>query len=79
MKRGQLDEAQSHLLKAGNTPEAHYARAILAAKRSDFTEAVKRFKAAADAGMDGCDTLINQIGELNTYHPVTYLIKPSSK
>ena len=79
MKRGQLDEAQSHLLKAGNTPEAHYARAILAAKRSDFTEAVKRFKAAADAGMTGCDTLINQIGEINTYHPVTYLISPSSK
>ena len=43
MRRGQLDAAQTHLLKADDTPQASYARGILAAKRGDYTEAQEDF------------------------------------
>lgn len=43
MSRGQLDEAGRYLAKAGDTPQAEYARGILAALRKEYDEAEKRF------------------------------------
>lgn len=79
MRRGQFDKAQSHLLKAGNTPQANYARGILAAKRSDYSEAIKRFGLARDGGMSGIGDVIERTEAIRTYYPVTYLITPETK
>ncbi len=79
LQRGNLDRAQSHLLKAGNTPQAHYARGILAVRRADYPEAIRRFTAARDAGMEGCDAIIGRVKEIRDYFPVTYFITPEGK
>lgn len=76
MRRGEYDKAQSHLLKAGNTALADYARGILAARRGDYTEAAKRFEAARDGGMEGVDNVLNRVNGIQNYHPVTYFIEP---
>lgn len=79
LERGELDIAQSHLLKAGNTPQANYARGILAVRRNDYNEAIKRFRSAADAGMTGIDAIVGEIETIRDYSPVSYDIKPVEK
>ena len=79
MRRGDLDAAQSHLLKAGNTPQANYARGVLAARRGDWTEAARRLELAKDGGMTGIDSYLEEIAGVIDYHPVTYDIVPLSK
>ncbi len=44
---GELDKAERYLAKAGQTPEAVYARAVLAALRQDYSGAKQLFAAAA--------------------------------
>ncbi len=78
LERGQLDLAQSHLLRAGNTPQANYARGILAVRRQDYSEAIRRFTLARDGGIPGCTGIIDEVKALRDYHPVTILIQPSS-
>ncbi len=75
--RGNLDKAQSHLLKAGNTTQANYARGILALRRADYPEAIKRFSAARDGGMPGMESIISQVEGIRDYYPVTYTIQPN--
>lgn len=75
LERGNLDQAQSYLLKSGNTPQAHYARGILAVKRQDYNEAIKRFRAAGDAGLPGMDAVIEKVTGARDFYPVTYLIE----
>ncbi|MDE6717863.1 MAG: hypothetical protein K2J70_06695, partial [Muribaculaceae bacterium] len=41
MNRGDLTQAANYLAKAGDTPQAVYARAILAAKQGDYTKAAE--------------------------------------
>ncbi len=79
MRRGRLDQAQSHLLKAGNTALANYARGVLAARRGDYPEAIRRFGSARDAGMPGCDSLIERAKEIRDHSSVTYLVSPVSR
>ena len=74
LERGNLDKAQSYLLKAGNTPQANYARGILGARRDDYSEAVSRFEAARAAGMPGIDPILERIAKVRDYYPVTYQI-----
>lgn len=76
LNRGNLDKAQSYLLKAGNTPEANYARGILGARRSDYTEAIRRFEAARQGGMPGIDAIVERLQTARDYYPVTYQIAP---
>ncbi|MDE6085852.1 MAG: hypothetical protein K2G40_05565, partial [Muribaculaceae bacterium] len=61
LERGDYDKAQSFLLKAGNTPQAHYARGVLAARRNDYNEAIKRFRLAGDAGKPGMDAILEKV------------------
>lgn len=49
--RGELERAAGYLSKAGDTPEAVYARGILAAKRGDYTLAARLFGRASEAGI----------------------------
>ena len=49
--RNELDRAAGYLTKAGDTPEAAYARGILAAKSGDYDRAARAFGDAATRGM----------------------------
>lgn len=49
--RGELERAAGYLSKAGDTPEAVYARGILAAKRGDYALAAGLFGRASEAGV----------------------------
>ncbi len=79
LMRGEYDKAQSHLLKAGNSPLTDYARGILAAKRGDTKGALVLFNKSKDAGMEGLDKVIKDTEAIRDYHPVTYYIKGSKQ
>lgn len=79
MESGNLEAAQSHLLKAGNTPQANYARGVLAAKRSDYAEATRRFTMAKDGGMAEARPCLERIELIKAYNPVKYRITPIKK
>lgn len=79
MMRGNLDKAQGHLLKAGNTPLADYARGILAAKRGDHNGALDFFNKAKDAGIPAAEKAIADTEAIRDYHPVEYLISPKKQ
>lgn len=49
---GELDKAERYLAKAGDTPEAVYARGVLAALRQDYAGAKILFGEAADKAAD---------------------------
>lgn len=71
LRKGELDKAQSHLLKAGNTPQANYARGILAAKRADYREAAERFGIARDGGIAEAAECIEKVNAIRDYNSVT--------
>ena len=71
LMRGDLERAQSHLLRAGSSPEADFARGVLAARRGDYSEATLRFEAARKAGIAKADTYLGTIDQIKAYHPVT--------
>ncbi|MDE6118615.1 MAG: DUF3868 domain-containing protein [Muribaculaceae bacterium] len=77
MKRGNYDRAQSHLLRAGRTPEADFARGVLAARRGDYGEALRLFSIAAEAGVPHANEYIDNVSAMRDYHPVTYSIERS--
>lgn len=62
--RDELDRAEIYLSKAGNAPEAVYARGILAAKRGDYAEAVRLFGDASKAGVRQASEAVGQLREL---------------
>lgn len=78
MRRGNLDAAQLYLLKAGPSPQAVYARGVLAAKRGNNQDAINYFQDAGKLGMDGTDLVVEQVKSVLNYFPVTYLI-PTTK
>ncbi len=51
LRSGELDRAAGYLDRAGDVPEAAYARGILAAKRGDYTTALPFLDRAASAGI----------------------------
>lgn len=65
------DTAQSHLLRAGNTPEADFARGVLAARRGDYNEAVERFEKARKSGVDKASAYLENIAAIQEHHIVT--------
>lgn len=71
---GDFDAAQSCLLKAGQNPEANFARGVMAAKRGDVREAEKYFKMAKEAGIPQADAYLQQIGTFKKYKPVEILV-----
>lgn len=52
ISRGDLTEAARYLAKAGDTPQAAYARGILAAKQGDYAQAEEMFAKAKAGGID---------------------------
>lgn len=52
ISRGHLQEAAAYLEKAGDSPEAEYARGVIAAKNGDYLLAQDLFNKAATGGID---------------------------
>lgn len=74
MEKGELEDAQSHLLKSGNTPVTDYARGILAARRGNLREAISFFEKAKAGGITEAGQAIEQANRQLNANPVTYLI-----
>lgn len=64
MSRGSLKSAERYLQKAGDSPQAIYARATLAALNKDFDTAEKMFEEAAHKGMSEAEKMLRQIEEI---------------
>ncbi|MCM1092678.1 MAG: DUF3868 domain-containing protein [Lachnospiraceae bacterium] len=79
MRRGNLDKAQSHLLKSGNTPQATYARGVLAAKRGDYREALMFFTKAKEAGVPEAQNYLNRIAEIQNRSTVSLSVPLTKK
>lgn len=79
LQEGDYDAAQSCLLKAGKSPQANYARGILAAKRGDYREAAKWFGIAKDGGIPNADIYLKQIQDARNSNPVEILINTTKK
>ncbi len=65
--RDELDRAEVYLAKAGDAPEAVYARGILAAKRGDYATAYSLFDRAAAAGCRETADAVEQLREMERY------------
>ena len=61
LRRGELQRAERHLAKAGDSPEAVYDRGVLAFKRGDEESAVALFQAAADRGLEAAKDMLRQM------------------
>ena len=51
MRRGDNETAEQYMKKAGNSPEAMYARGAIAIRRQDYAAARRYLQAARDAGL----------------------------
>lgn len=71
MMDGNYEAAQSCLLKAGNTPQANFARGVLAAKLGEWEEAEKYFTIADKEGIPQAEVYLKQVNAQKTYNPVT--------
>ena len=65
MARGDLKSAERYLAKAGESPEALYARGIFAALPKSYDTAKELFERAREAGIAHADDAIRQIDELD--------------
>ena len=77
MKYGKLNEAQNMLDNAGNSPEATYSRATLAAMAGDLQRARNLFDRAAADGMEKAVAQRDTIDAFVGRQTVQYLIKPT--
>lgn len=64
MQRGLYDKAEKYLTKAGSSPEATYARGLLALFRADYETAEHFLNTASSLGLKKADALIAQIPAL---------------
>lgn len=65
MRRGDLDAASRYLAKAGDAPEAAYARGALAILQGNPTEATQWLKVARDGGVAQAADVLSQIAQGN--------------
>lgn len=64
LSRNDYTSASRYLAKAGNSPEADYARSVLNAMQGNYADAQKYLDAARKAGLKIADADINQLEEL---------------
>lgn len=67
MSKGDMKNAGRYLDKAGDTPEAVYARAVYAAIEGDYAKAEPLFRQASDSGVEEAEEALNCVMELNGY------------
>ncbi len=64
MSRGDMNTAERYLAKAGNSPQAVYARGTYTALKKDFDAAEKLFAEAARKGLEDAQKMLEQIKEI---------------
>lgn len=64
MQNGDMRSAKPHLDKAGNSPEATYARGIYAAFAKDYDKALELLTEAQKQGIAGAANAIGQVNEM---------------
>lgn len=64
---GDLVNAERHLAKSGDTPEAVYARAVLAARQGDYTAARAGLEKARQKGVKEADDAMAQLDEYTSW------------
>lgn len=72
---GNLNAAQSHLLKSGNSAEANYARGVLASRRADWSEAERYFTIAQQAGISQANNALDMLATIRAHKNVTITAK----
>ncbi|MCD8388410.1 MAG: DUF3868 domain-containing protein [Bacteroidales bacterium] len=63
MQQGDLERAEAYLSKAGDTPQANYARGVLATMREDYPTAKQYLQLAADAGLQEAKDALEYINQ----------------
>jgi outer membrane protein OmpA-like peptidoglycan-associated protein len=63
LQRGDLKNAANHLDRAGQSPEATYARGLLAALSADYATAAPLLQTAAAAGIPEATDALNQLAD----------------
>lgn len=61
LQKGDLDAARAHLLKAGDSPAADYARGNLEALEGNYSEAEALFRQAAEAGFPKAEKALENL------------------
>ena len=64
MSKGDMKNAERYLAKAGDTPQAVYARGVYCAISGDYEAAERLFKAAEQKGVMEATNALRQIAEL---------------
>ena len=64
---GDLVNAERYLAKSGDTPEAVYARAVLAARQGDYTAARAGLEKARQKGVKEADDAMAQLDEYTSW------------
>ena len=67
MQRGDLVGAEKHLARAGNSPEAIYARGVLAGLKGDFKSAVENVQKAINMGVEDNQGIMEHLLEAAKY------------
>lgn len=60
LSRGDLQYAERYLAKAGNSPQAVYARGILKGMQGNYQEGLELLQQARDAGLEGTEIMIER-------------------
>lgn len=68
MQQGAYDTAEAYLAKAGDTPDAIYTRALLAALQNNYDKALPLFQQAARLKVAPAVDAINQITEIQKHN-----------
>lgn len=72
--RGNDTKAQDYLYRAGASDEAKFARAVVAARRGDYAEALRLFEETKAAGIAKSQDYIDNINAIRNHHSVTILV-----
>lgn len=67
MRRGDLDGADRYILKAGDSPEALYARGAIAIRKKDYTTARHYLELASKAGLRQADITLEELNMRTEY------------
>lgn len=79
LMRGNDLKAMSHLYRAGDTPEANFARGVVTARRGDYVEALRLFEIAKAGGVAKAQDYIDNINAIRNYYPITILVPVTKK
>ena len=67
MARGDMKSAEKYLSKAGESPEAVYARGMFKGLQGDYRGALELVKSSAEAGLEGTEAMQTNIEEAQEY------------